>query len=1088
MSAPRTSILLSLFALFGFMTAVAEAQLESDCFGMIDYSDELLIDSFALESVTAIDPGYSEIEISAAVTNSAAVHFLLAEASPGVDGSVYGVRIDDPSFIPLGFGEVMSLGSAPSNQNLVLQLPTTQVSPFFSDLESGGVGLPVSATEEIEFRSGPKIGYMAFQTIGGDQWFWAYDDVLGVFYFHAWGVPDELVPGFRYELPEPGGTIPIEEWEAHLDGLYITPFFFPPNHDWPYEHRTGKIEGSISCTGAFCDLTIIVYPELEEGFVKNGVGCGAEAHDPEVSFSRISEFDDEIFGPIESGSGLQPMRFNSVDIGGVSLSGQVQGQALRHSFEIRIRDFEITKIAGSLDSDLSLAVQLTAAQDVTVAPEEIDVYSLCFPLAVIPVGPAQIPISFRTNQRLGLGAELSAEALVGLRTEVAGGMSFSWDKRLPPGDRFSTHSFFEHKPLELTPPQLTDDTFARAKVWTDLDLGLAVGGGMDVNGTCTFAFGPAVTTTAWAEITVDPNADNWWELRHGLGLEGSLQLDLLGEENTLHEAELEENQSPHVFGGGPLQGQAKGTAVEPFISGQDQRWAVAIADLDAGPGTGFGESSVAAVDHGYVIGAHSGVRNMLIHVDEMGRYDWQVHYDHTFWPEKVRAVPGGGVAVLDKVQPWISVHDPSGQVVWDRQFMVTDPDNGGLCYFFDLAVGEDDDGDPIYLMIGDGAAVHTHERVCAMQLDDLGNPMWAKWYGVDTLNQGADEPQWNIRAATSLADGGWALGGATNEQNHGPFQNALAMVLEQDGSLRWASQVESRTHSIFYDLVEGEGGKIYLAGFRGPTIHDTPVGFMTAVVNSNGLGGGSNAVMEDFLWEARLGHLGPFIPTQGGGGFFDSAEAIAPAPGGAVVVGVTQDSPSEKAAWALKINDSAGIEWMTVLDHSELDAFYDVAATDGGFIVAGLTQSLGIGGQKDALLFKLPHEGGIRLREELGFTQRFIEPSVSGARGGNGTFSPSGLLELHDADVVDEGSQGISTLADVPLCFERLTHTGATSILDACAPDADGDGVEDGVDNCPDIYNPGQEDWDENGIGDACDGLIFADGFESGDTSAWSSP
>ena len=39
---------------------------------------------------------------------------------------------------------------------------------------------------------------------------------------------------------------------------------------------------------------------------------------------------------------------------------------------------------------------------------------------------------------------------------------------------------------------------------------------------------------------------------------------------------------------------------------------------------------------------------------------------------------------------------------------------------------------------------------------------------------------------------------------------------------------------------------------------------------------------------------------------------------------------------------------------------------------------------------------------------------------------------------------------------------------DECDPDLDDDGVPDACDNCPQTWNPGQEDWNGNGVGDAC--------------------
>lgn len=56
--------------------------------------------------------------------------------------------------------------------------------------------------------------------------------------------------------------------------------------------------------------------------------------------------------------------------------------------------------------------------------------------------------------------------------------------------------------------------------------------------------------------------------------------------------------------------------------------------------------------------------------------------------------------------------------------------------------------------------------------------------------------------------------------------------------------------------------------------------------------------------------------------------------------------------------------------------------------------------------------------------------------------------------------------------------------------DRDADGVADDTDNCPDDANPDQADQDMDGIGNVCDPdfmeEIFADGFETGNTSAWS--
>ncbi|MBL9171998.1 MAG: thrombospondin type 3 repeat-containing protein [Verrucomicrobiales bacterium] len=48
---------------------------------------------------------------------------------------------------------------------------------------------------------------------------------------------------------------------------------------------------------------------------------------------------------------------------------------------------------------------------------------------------------------------------------------------------------------------------------------------------------------------------------------------------------------------------------------------------------------------------------------------------------------------------------------------------------------------------------------------------------------------------------------------------------------------------------------------------------------------------------------------------------------------------------------------------------------------------------------------------------------------------------------------------------------------DACDPDRDGDGWADSEDNCPEAFNPLQEDTDGDGLGNACDGDLDGDGW-----------
>ncbi len=263
-----------------------------------------------------------------------------------------------------------------------------------------------------------------------------------------------------------------------------------------------------------------------------------------------------------------------------------------------------------------------------------------------------------------------------------------------------------------------------------------------------------------------------------------------------------------------------------------------------------------------------------------------------------------------------------------------------------------------------------------LRLDADGNVLWQ-----EALGGAGSDVAYSVRGTS---DGGFVVGGYTSARGE---LEAWVFRLQADGSLVW-------------QRAYGPGGVYDVR----PTLDG---GFVVAGATTAFGAAGLDA------WVLRLGPQGDILwQRRYGGGGSDVAYSVrGTSDGGFVVAGFTTSfGAGSYDAWVLRLDASGNVLWQKAYGGGLQDWAYSVDVTpDGGFVVAGYTESFGAG-RNDVWVFRLDGSGNVQWTATYGDTADDYAYAVQTLPDGGfvvaGYTTSFGAVYLGDFWVLRLGSDG----------------------------------------------------------------------------------
>ena len=288
---------------------------------------------------------------------------------------------------------------------------------------------------------------------------------------------------------------------------------------------------------------------------------------------------------------------------------------------------------------------------------------------------------------------------------------------------------------------------------------------------------------------------------------------------------------------------------------------------------------------------------------------------------------------------------------------------------------------------------------------------WAKTYGGSLFDSSARN------SIQQTSDGGYVALGITESFGAGG-RDILVLKLDKDGDIEWQKAYGGPAEDRASSIEETSDGGYIVAGW------------------TRSFGAGFD------IWILKLDKDGnvEWEKTYGGPGFEES-DFILETPDGGYIVGEETFSfgAGRRDAWLFKLDVNGNIEWQKTYGGPRFDELSSIQLTpDGGYVLAGETQSFGIGSEsniENVWVVKLDVSGNVEWQRTYGGSGRDEAESIQLTS--DGGYIVAAYTESFGAGGRDVWILKLDSEGNVGKCSEGFIGDSTASINDSTSPITD---------------------------------------------------